>query len=97
MEDVARRLKEARSEADPQADQPQSGKALGVALRLSTEFVAAIVVGTGMGWGLDTLLGTFPWLTLVFFLIGAATGFRNVIRTANELNDAGNGKNSDGA
>ena len=35
-----------------------------------------------MGFVLDRWLGTSPWLTLVFFMLGAAAGMRNVIRVA---------------
>lgn len=59
---------------------------LGVALRISTEFVAAVIVGGGIGWFLDQWLGTQPVLLLVMGVLGVITGFVNVIRTANELN-----------
>ncbi len=64
---------------------------MGIAFRFATELVAALVVGGAMGWGLDWLCGHFgfhtkPWLMIVFFLLGAAAGIRNVMRAANELN-----------
>jgi ATP synthase protein I len=64
---------------------------MGIAFRFATELVAALVVGGAMGWGLDWLFGHFgfhtkPWLMIVFFLLGAAAGIRNVMRAANELN-----------
>ncbi len=62
-----------------------SGRMLGMALRMSTELVAAVVVGAGMGWLLDQWLGTMPLFLLVFLLLGMAAGFRNVIRTATEM------------
>ena len=33
-----------------------------------------------LGWGLDSLLGTKPWLTLVMLFLGFAVGIRNVLR-----------------
>ncbi len=50
--------------------------------RLSTELVAGVLVGAGIGWGLDRWLGTKPWLLIVFFLLGTAAGMQNVIRVA---------------
>lgn len=64
---------------------------LGIAGRFATELVAAVVVGSGLGWGIDWLLGRFghhtsPAFLLVFFVLGAAAGIRNVMRAASEIN-----------
>lgn len=64
---------------------------LGIAGRFATELVAALVVGGGLGWGLDWLLGRFgvhtkPVFLIVFFILGAAAGIRNVMRAATEIN-----------
>lgn len=64
---------------------PSRGSAIGMAFRLSTEMVAGLVVGGGMGWLLDRWLGTAPWFLLVFFVLGMAAGILNVFRTAREL------------
>src|ERR1700761_3307373 len=66
---------------------------LGIAGRFSTELVAALVVGGGLGWGVDWLFGHFghrtqPVFLLVFFVLGAAAGIRNVMRAAQEINAA---------
>ena len=55
-----------------------SGMTLG--LQAGGEFVAAIILGGAIGWGLDWLLGSKPWLLIGFFLLGAVAGVRNVIR-----------------
>ena len=54
-------------------------------LRVGVDLVAGIAVGTGIGIVLDRWLGTSPWLLLVFFCLGCAAGFVNVMRTAAEL------------
>jgi ATP synthase protein I len=65
---------------------------LGIAFRFSTEMVAALVVGGGIGWGIDWMTGhwspihTKPWGMILFFVLGAAAGMLNVIRAAKELN-----------
>ena len=33
-----------------------------------------------LGWGLDSLFGTKPWLTLVMLFLGFGVGIRNVVR-----------------
>jgi len=56
------------------------GPAMSLALRASSEFVAAIAVGSLFGFGLDALLHTKPAFLIVFFLLGVAAGTVNVIR-----------------
>ncbi len=51
--------------------------------RLSTigvTLVAATAIGLAIGYGLDRLFGTSPWLTLTFTLFGIAAGFLNLFR-----------------
>jgi ATP synthase protein I len=52
------------------------------ALRMSSEFVAGILVGGGIGWFLDRVFGTSPWGFIAFFLLGFAAGVLNVMRAA---------------
>jgi ATP synthase protein I len=51
--------------------------------RLSTigiSLVAATAIGLLIGYGLDWLLGTRPWLTMAFAVFGIAAGFLNLFR-----------------
>jgi ATP synthase protein I len=41
---------------------------------------SSIVVGLFIGYYLDKLLGTRPWLLVLFFLFGTASGFYSLIR-----------------
>lgn len=59
----------------------------GMALRLSTEFVTAILVGAGLGWGVDQLLGISPWGMIILLLIGFCAGVLNVLRSAGRISD----------
>ena len=58
---------------------------IGKALKISTELVAAVVVGTTIGYILDNWFDTKPWLIIIFFFLGAIAGLHNVIRTANRM------------
>lgn len=60
------------------------GSVLSLAFRVLSEFVAAVVVGVAIGWGIDWLAGTTPWFLIVFLLFGAAAGFWNVYRIGTE-------------
>ena len=46
---------------------------LGKALKISTELVAAVVVGTTLGFILDNWFDTRPWLTIIFFFYGCSS------------------------
>lgn len=52
------------------------------AMRLSTDFVAGVVVGSGIGWFVDQWLDTTPWGLIVFLLLGFVAGVLNVLRSA---------------
>lgn len=60
----------------------------GRGMRLSSEFVAAILVGAGIGYVLDLWLQTSPWLMLLMLMMGFAAGVLNVIRAAAQMNKA---------
>ena len=90
LRDLGQKLEDAqkRQAAGSKAPPPTQ---LGIAGRFATELVAALVVGGGLGWGVDWLFGRFglhtkPVFLIVFFVLGAAAGIRNVMRAANELN-----------
>jgi ATP synthase protein I len=57
-----------------------SGYAKG--FRLSSELVAGVLVGAGIGGLIDRWLGVSPWGLIVFLLLGFAAGVLNVMRSA---------------
>ncbi|HEU0096167.1 MAG TPA: AtpZ/AtpI family protein, partial [Rhizomicrobium sp.] len=72
----------------------------GIAARFASELVAGLVVGGGLGWGIDWLFGHFgfhtrPAFMIVFFMLGATAGIRNVMRAATEINAEIAAKRSD--
>jgi ATP synthase protein I len=56
------------------------GSAMGLAFRVLSEFVAAVIVGAFIGWWIDRVAGTTPAFLVAFLLMGAAAGFWNVYR-----------------
>ena len=86
-EDFKTRLKIAKKKIKKQieSDDVKKGSFMGSAFKLGTELVAAVAVGTIIGFILDTLFDTKPWLIITFFFLGAAAGILNVIRTANRM------------
>ena len=85
--DFKTRLKIAKkefSEKNPD-EKEKRGLFMGSAFRLGTELVAAVVVGTIIGFILDNWFGTRPWFIIIFFFIGVIAGIMNVIRVANNM------------
>ena len=86
-EDFKTRLKIAKSKIKKQvlSDNEKRGSFMGSAFKLGTELVAAVAVGTIIGFILDNWFDTKPWLIIIFFFLGTAAGILNVIRTANRM------------
>ena len=66
-------------------DNKKRGSFMGNAFKLGTELVAAVTVGTIIGFILDNWFDTKPWLIIIFFFLGAAAGIVNVIRAASRM------------
>ncbi len=79
LDDRLRRLREREGSGRSEPGRASSS-GLGMALRIGVDLVAALLVGVGIGWGLDHLLGPGPWLLVVFFLLGSAAGMMNIYR-----------------
>ena len=58
----------------------------GKAMKISTEFVASVFVGSTIGFLLDSWFGTKPMLIICFFFMGVAAGILNVFRSAKRMN-----------
>ena len=86
-EEFKTRLKIAKSKIkrQVQSDSEKRGSFMGSAFKLGTELVAAVAVGTIIGFILDSWFDTKPWLMIIFFFLGAAAGISNVIRTAKQM------------
>ena len=86
-EDFKTRLKIAKSKIEKQlqSDSEKKGSFLGSAFKLSTELVAAVLVGTIIGFILDNWFDTKPVLIIIFFLFGSAAGIVNVIKAAKRM------------
>src|SRR5258708_36726499 len=63
-------------------DRAARGSAMALGFRLSSELVAGVAVGAGIGWGFGRLLSTSPFGFIVFFLLGFVAGVVNVVRSA---------------
>ena len=89
LEDLKTRLKIAKSKLQKNKSEntDKKGIFLGNAFKLGTELVAAVIVGTIIGFILDNWFGTKPWLIIIFFFLGTAAGMLNVIKTAKRMQE----------
>ena len=58
---------------------------IGAAFKLSTELVAAVGIGTIIGFILDKTFGSTPWLIIIFFFFGVTAGIINVFKSAKNM------------
>ncbi len=91
LKDLDARLRAARAEHQedgPDSPRAENTRAQNWAWRIAIEMVVAVAFGGGIGWLLDTWLDTMPIFLILFFLLGAGAGFRNVYRAAAAINKA---------
>ena len=88
---AAKREQEVKPHMEEHYSQAQNG------WRMVTELVAGILIGACLGYGLDLLLGTTPWMMIVFVLLGFVAGVKTMLATAREMQVAHEDKGSDGA
>ncbi|GAB4292441.1 MAG: AtpZ/AtpI family protein [Roseovarius sp.] len=84
LEERIARLK-ARDAPKPHQEEQFSQAQL--AWRMVIELVTGLLIGFGMGYGLDSLLGTMPLFLVVFTLLGLAAGIRTMMRSAREVQE----------
>jgi len=88
LKELSTRLEIAKKniKKDALIDKSRNAASLGKALKISTEFVAAVVVGSTIGFLLDNWFDTKPLLTIFLFFIGVAAGILNVFKSAKKMN-----------
>ena len=87
-DDKLQKLKERIDTAEttnspPPKQKKQSGAGFG--FKISTEIIAALVIGVGIGLIVDKYLGTKPFGLIIFFIFGAIAGFLNVYRVMRRI------------
>ena len=87
LKEISTRLKIAKKNIKKVEEKNRGSNAasLGKALKISTELVASVVVGSTIGFLLDNWFDTKPLLIICFFFMGVAAGFLNVFRSAKKM------------
>ena len=84
----ARGRTEPKSSDDPGGDRAATASGYARGFRLSSELVGGVLVGAGLGWLIDRVLGISPWGLIIFVLLGFAAGVLSVMRSAGVLEDS---------
>ena len=66
----------------------QGSSRVGLAWRVSVEFLAAIAVGGFLGWFLDRVFGTLPFFMVVLLVLGGVAGTLNVYRISQGIDES---------
>ena len=87
LKEISTRLEIAKKKIkkDQKNNKGSNAASLGKALKISTELVAAVIVGSTIGFILDNSFDTKPLLTICFFFMGVAAGILNVFRSAKKM------------
>ena len=87
IKEISTRLKIAKSKFKKNEFKNEGSNAasFGKALKISTELVASVLVGSIIGFLLDNWFDTKPLLTICFFFMGVAAGILNVFRSAKKM------------
>jgi len=87
LKDISTRLKIAKKNIKKvnKENEGSNAASFGKALKISTELVAAVIVGATIGFILDNWFGTKPLLIICFFIVGVVSGIINVIRSAKKM------------
>jgi len=86
LKDLSSRLaaeKSLKAKADKPIMQYQGASDYSKGYRLASEFIAGVLVGGLVGYGIDRLAGTLPLFLIVFLLAGFGAGILNMSRAAN--------------
>ena len=85
--EISTRLKIAKKNIKKIREENKGSNAasLGKALKISTELVASVFVGSTIGFLLDNWFDTKPLLIICFFFMGVAAGILNVFKSAKKM------------
>ena len=95
LESLALRLETERRQAQIEQEIRRTAtSALGGGFRIAVEMLAALAVGTGLGYMADQILGTLPWFMVAGIFLGFAAGMRNMIRSAERMHAKRDGEDN---
>jgi ATP synthase protein I len=88
LAELEERIEAAKAAKTPKPHQEEHYSQANVAWRMVIELVAGLGIGFGIGYGLDLLLGTTPFLMVLFVMLGLVAGVKTMLRTAQEIQES---------
>lgn len=85
LKELEGRIKDLKKTQGPEAREDEHFSQAHIAWRMVIELVAGILLGFGMGFGLDWVFGTQPIFLVLFVMLGFAAGVNVMMRTAKEV------------
>lgn len=82
LEDQLESHNREKAASEERPDRRSDSAGFAYAMRLSSEFIVAILVGAAIGWGIDAYFGTKPWAMIILLFFGFCAGVLNVMRSA---------------
>ena len=88
LDNLDRKLEEFKSRKDKIG--PKQLKVQNDGWRMIIELVTGMLLGIGLGMGLDYLVGSEPVFLIVFSLLGFVAGVKTMMTTAKKMNETNN-------
>jgi ATP synthase protein I len=97
LDALAKRIEQAKGVKPRTSKVEEHHAAVQAGWRMVIELVTGLLIGFGIGYGLDRLFGTLPIFLVLFTLLGFAAGVRVMMRTAAEMQRTGTQAAADAA
>jgi ATP synthase protein I len=86
IKEIKEKVKKLKDELKSKELKKEGSSSMGIALKMGTEFVAAVFVASFIGFYVDKWLETTPVFIIIFFIIGSVAGILNVVRSSKMIN-----------
>jgi ATP synthase protein I len=86
IQDLEKKIKKLSSKTKKEESNSKSSSSLGMAMKLSSEMVAAVFVASLIGYYIDKLFKTQPFFLIFLFFLGSVAGILNVVRSSKMIN-----------
>jgi ATP synthase protein I len=80
--ELNRKTADDKLDRDSRGRRLESNNGMAYAVKVSSEFIAGIIVGVGIGWLIDKVLGTSPFGLIIFLILGFCAGILSILRNA---------------
>ena len=84
--EIKEKIDKIKSELETKKISEKNVSPFGHAMKMGTEFVAAVFVASFIGIYIDKWLETTPIFIIFFFIIGSVAGIFNVVRSSKMIN-----------